>query len=134
MKKLQKRLLIVFGILLFSVISANAQTGGGKAVRVKFARGAVSAKYKGTVSHSSDVYILTAKPGQTLTIKIGGTGEGSFHIGTVPAGSKNSDDYTPISSEDLKSYTYKIETKDDVAILVGAIRGSANYILIITVK
>lgn len=128
-----KILLIAAFILLFS-FSNYGQTGGGKAVRVKFARGKSSAVYTGTVSHSSDAYFLSAKRGQTLTIKIGGSGEPAFHLGTVPKGSKNSDDYAAINSKDLKTLVYKIDTDDDIAILVGAIRGASSYSITITIK
>jgi hypothetical protein len=129
-----KNLVITAAVLAAFSISAYAQTGGGKSERVRFAKGAKSGTYAGTVSHSSDAYFLTAKRGQTLIVKITGSGEPAFHLGTVPPKSQNSNEYKPISSKDLKTYTYKINTDDDIAILVGAIRGSSSYKLTITIK
>ena len=90
--------------------------------------------YDGAVSHSSDAYFLSARRGQILTIKISGSGEPAFHLGTVPKGSANADSYTPISEKDLTTYRYKIATDLDLAILVGAIRGSSSYKLTIAIK
>lgn len=134
MKKLKQNALSVIALTLLFCTASFAQTGGGKAVRVKFAKGANSAVYTGTISHSSDAYYLTAKRGQTMTIKVSGTGEPAFHLGTVPRGSRNSDDYQPISEKDLKSYKYKVATDLDLAILVGTIRGSSSYKITITIK
>lgn len=129
----RKILLAITFTAIFSLFTFG-QSGGGKAVRVRFAKGASAAKYKGTASHSSDAYFLSAKRGQTLIVKISGSGEPAFHLGSVPRGSTNSQNYNSINSTDLKTLTYKINTDDDLAILVGAVRGSASYTLTITVK
>jgi hypothetical protein len=134
MKILKLNALSIIALTLLSCATAFAQTGGGKSVRVKFAKGASSAVYTGTVSHSSDAYFLSARRGQIITIKIGGSGDPAFHLGKVPKGSKDAADYESINGEDLKSLTYKINTDDDLAILVGAIRGSSSYKLTITIK
>lgn len=134
MKILKTKLLFIIVVLLLAASAVAAQTGGGKAVRVKFPKGASSAAYTGTISHSSDAYFLSARRGQTLTIKVTGSGEPALHLGTVPVGSRDSSRYQPITEDDLKTYTYKIATDLDLAILVGAIRGSSSYKLTITIK
>ena len=135
MKKLNLKFLsIAFILLLLFTAATFAQTGGGKGVRVKFKKGSNSATYAGTVSHSSDAYFLSVRRGQTLKIKISGSGEPAFHLGTVPKGSRNIEAYTPITEKDLTTYTYKIATDLDLAIPVGAIRGSSSYKLTITIK
>lgn len=134
MKILKLNALPIIALILLYCATALAQTGGGKAVRVKFAKGASSAVYSGTVSHSSDAYLLSARRGQTITIKIGGSGEPAFHFGKVPKGSRDAADYESINGKDLRSLTYKINTDDDLAILVGAIRGSSSYKITITIK
>ena len=134
MRKQVKDLLLVFTILVSFSFFAFGQTGGGKGVRVKFKKGANAAVYTGTVSHSSDAFFLSARRGQTIIIKIGGSGEPAFHLGKVPKGSKDAADYESINDKDLKSLTYKVSTDDDIAVLVGAIRGSSSYKLTITIK
>lgn len=134
MKKLKLNALSIIALMLLFCATALAQTGGGKAVRVKFAKGASSGIYTGTVSHSSDAFLLSVRRGQTITIKIGGTGEPAFHLGKVPKDSKDAADYESINDKDLKSLIYKINADGDLAVLVGAIRGSSSYKLTITIK
>lgn len=118
--------------LALLVIPARAQQS--KNIEVKFQKGQNSRTYQDAVSRTVDTYFLRAKRGQTLTVRISSPGNvARFHLGTVGRGARNPDKINHINDADLSSLTWKIDTDDDLAIPVGAIRGGTSYKLTISV-
>lgn len=106
--------------ILFS--NAFAQTDG---TRIKFLRGAASATVKGTVAKGGpDFYLVNAKAGQTMTVKV--TGKVSFGIDS-PAGRLTEDDGNTNWSEELSA-------DGDYKIKVFSSGGAQNYTLTVSIS
>jgi hypothetical protein len=122
--------LVTFVLLLSSVVPAAAQQES-KVIRVRFAKGATSRTYKGSVSHSTNTYVVKARKGQVMTVAVSSSdGEALFSISQQPA-----PDTDPVEiAADRKQWTSRLTNSGDYDISVGASRSVATYTLTITVK
>jgi len=128
------RRMILFTALLVA-LSGSSYAQESKNINVKFAKGKTSRTYSDAVARSVNTYYLRAKRGQTLIVKISSDGDvARFHIGKVRPGNRNENAIKFIDDGDLTTYTDKIDTDDEIAIPVGAIRGGTSYKLTITIK
>lgn len=122
-----KIFLAVFLIAASSVLS-NAQTGKRKTVR--FARGKSSIVLKGEVVRGTeDRYIVGAKAGQTMKVKITSL-EKNANFTVYFAGEQES----LSGSEEATNWTGKLSDDNDYVIIVAPSRGNATYTLTISVK
>lgn len=132
-----KKIIFALAMLALTFTATYAQTGVGKSRRVQFKKGARTVTMTGTISRTYDGYVLSARRGQSVVIKVTGKGAPNFSIGTVPAGtslSSISGKYKPkIWTPNLNSETYVVDSADDVAILVGSKPGT-SYRLTISIK
>ena len=130
------KLKITFLLLAFCVFSVSVfAQQASRNIEVKFRKGAISRTYSDNVSRSVNTYYLRARRGQTLTVKITSPGNiARFHVGTISPGSRDESDIKFIAEGDLTYYKYKINTDDEIAIPVGAIRNGSSYKLTITIK
>lgn len=117
-------------ILLLMPVLATAQQES-KVIRVKFATGATSRTYKGSVSHSVNIYLVRARKGQTMSITI--TSPNNRAVFSISQQLEPDTDPIEIVSE-RKRWTSRLDITGDYDISVGAERSVATYTLTITVK
>lgn len=124
------KLALAVSVLLIALISANAQQED-KTVRVRFKKGANSATYKDSVSHSVNTYIVHARKGQTIIVSISApSNNATFNVGTRY---ENAGDVVEIVNEQRK-WTGKADETGDYQISVLAARGSSSYAISISVR
>jgi hypothetical protein len=123
---------IIFPIVLIAVfslfsISTEAQTGITK--KVRFARGKSSIVVKGAIVRGTeDRYIVSAKKGQTMSVKISSL-EKNANFTVYFAGEQESLE----GSVEATKWTGKLSDDNNYVIVVGASRGNATYSLLIGV-
>ena len=117
-------------ILLLMPVLATAQQES-KVIRVKFATGATSRTYKGSVSHSVNTYLVRARKGQTMSITI--TSPNNRAVFSISQQLEPDTDPIEIAA-DQKRWTSRLDTTGDYDISVGAERDVATYSITITVK
>ena len=117
-KSLMKKLIIFTVILLsFFTVAASAQTK----VRVKFAKGASSARVKGFVKGYKYIdYLVRAKSGQTMSVKLNSPNAGcSFVI--FYSDLKNVE-----GAADVQQFTRNVDVDDDYIVRVLLPRSAAR--------
>ncbi len=120
-------LLLTIALVCTSVISAD-----GIRKRLKFAKGKSSAIVSGAVVRGDrDVYIVGAKAGQMMSVKITSTEKnGVFQIQS-PDGEYLQD---AGEEDDATSVTSDLPRTGDYEISVGGTRGNATYKLTVAIK
>lgn len=101
--------------------------------KVRFARGTSSATIRGAVIRGDlDRYYLSAKKGQTMTVKITSM-EKNAAFGIYFAGEQES---LPGAGEedDVTSWSGDLPADSEYVIVVGGTRGNASYTLKISIK
>ncbi len=126
---IRKLSLVTFILLLLPVLTTAQQES--KVIRVKFATGATSRTYKGSVSHSVNTYLVSARKGQRMSIMI--TSPNNRAVFSISQQLEPDTDPIEIATE-RKRWTSKLDTTGDYDISVGAERSVATYTLTITVK
>lgn len=125
-KSIFTAVLMTILFLLGSVVSA--QTGKTKTVR--FQRGKNSAVLKGAVVRGTqDRYIVGAKNGQTITVKVTSI-EKNANFTVYFSGEQES----LKDSEEATNWTGKLPADNNYVIVVAPTRGNATYTLTITIK
>lgn len=120
-------LLTVSMLTLASITSADGITK-----RVKFARGKHSATVSGSVIRGDrDTYIVGAKEGQMMTLKITSP-ENNAVFQVMDANGNYLQDAG--EADDATSLTSDLPWTGDYKIIVGGTRGNASYRLSITIK
>jgi hypothetical protein len=102
-----------------------------KVIRVRFAKGATSRTYKGSVSHSVNTYLVRARKGQTMSVTI--TSPNNRAVFSISRQLEPDTDPIEIVT-DQKMWTSRLDITGDYDISVGAERSVATYTLTITVK
>jgi hypothetical protein len=124
---------IIFSIVLiavFSLFSVSAEAQTGKTKKVRFARGKSSIVLKGAIVRGTeDRYIVPAKKGQTMSVKISSL-EKNANFTVYFAGEQESLE----GSTEATKWTGKLSDDNNYVILVGASRGNATYTLVIEVN
>ena len=127
-----KRLGLALLIMLFVLGSAGFAARDGITKRVRFAKGKSSATFSNAVIRGErDTYILGAKAGQRMTVRITALEDNAvFQIenphGEYMEGAGEEDDAT--------SVTVSLPDGGDYRIIVGGTRGNASYRLTVSIK
>lgn len=127
-----KRLGIAVFVVLFALGSNAFAIGDGITKRVRFAKGKSSVTLSNSVIRGDrDTYIIGAKAGQTMTVRIAAVEKNAvFQIerpdGTHLDGAGEMDDATSISTT--------LPDSGDYRIVVGGTRGNASYRLTISIR
>jgi hypothetical protein len=127
MNKIIKSLVFcVFAMLVFS-FAAFGQKGDIKEKRIKFARGRSSVTVKGYIADrlTTDLYLVRARAGQTLTVVFNSPRKDIDVCLHFP----DNRDYCG-----KRKYSFKIETDGDFEILVDGHRENISYTLTVSVK
>ena len=127
-----KRLGLVFLIILFVIGSSGHAARDGITKRVRFAKGKSSATFSNAVIRGDrDTYILGAKAGQKMTVRVTALeNNAAFQIenpdGEYMEGAGETDDAT--------SVTLSLPDSGDYKIIVGGTRGNASYKLTVSIR
>jgi hypothetical protein len=121
--------LTIFILLLLPVLATAQQES--KVIRVRFAKGATSRTYEGSVSHSTNTYLVKARKGQTMSIIV--SSPDNHAVFSISQQLEPDTDPIEIIS-DRKKWTSRLSTTGDYDISVGAERSVATYTITITVK
>lgn len=127
-----KRLGLGLFMLLFVLGSAGFAAPDGITKRVKFAKGKSSVTLSNSVIRGDrDTYILGAKAGQRMTVRITALeNNAAFEIegprGDYLEGAGEGDDATRI--------TVSLPASGDYRIIVGGTRGNASYRLTVSIR
>ena len=127
-----RRLGIAVFVVLFALGSSALAIGDGITKRVRFARGKSSVTLSNSVIRGDrDTYILGAKSGQKMTVRITAVEKNAvFQIerpdGSNLEGAGEMDDATSISTT--------LPNGGDYRIVVGGTRGNASYRLTISIR
>ncbi len=98
-----------------------------KPVRVNFDRGTTSKTIKNSVVRGTrDTYILGAKKGQQMNLKITSLENNAVFEVISPQGQ--------ILQEEVTNWNTKLPTNGDYQVIVGGTRGNANYELTVEIK
>jgi type II secretory pathway pseudopilin PulG len=127
-----KRLGLALLIVLFVIGSSGFATGDGITKRVRFAKGKSSATFSNAVIRGDrDTYILGAKAGQRMTVRVTALEDNAaFQIenpdGEYMEGAGETDDATSVS--------VTLPDSGDYRIIVGGTRGNASYRLTVSIR
>ena len=127
-----KRLGLGLFMLLFVLGSAGFAAPDGITKRVKFAKGKSSVTLSNSVIRGDrDTYILGAKAGQRMTVRITSLENNAVFQVENPDG-----EYMEGSGEgdDATSITVSLADSGDHRIIVGGTRGNAAYRLTVSIK
>jgi hypothetical protein len=119
--------------VMLILIVAGAALSAGIRKRVRFPKGSHSTTISGSVIRGEqDRYILGAKEGQTMTVRIKSVEDNAvFQI--YFAGEQESLDGAG-EGDDATSWSGKLPTTTDYVIVVGGTRGNASYKLEIKIE
>jgi hypothetical protein len=125
-----RRLLAIVFICVFAFSSISAQ---GVKRKVRFAKGASSITIREAVVRGDrDRYYISARAGQTMTVKITSTEKNAvfqiyFHgeEESLPGAG---------DGDDAMNWSGKLPIDNEYVIVVGGTRGNANYALTISIK
>ena len=126
------RIFLSFLLTISMLTIASITSADGITKRVKFARGKHSATVSGGVIRGDrDTYLVGAKEGQTMTLKI--TSPENNAVFQVMDAEGN---YLQDAGEedDATSLSGNLPLTGDYKIIVGGTRGNASYKLTITIK
>ena len=127
-----KRLGLALIVLVFVLGAVGFAARDGITKRIKFARGKSSATLSGSVIRGDrDTYILGAKAGQRMTVRIAALENNAvFQIegprGEYLEGAGEEDDATAV--------TVSLPDTGDYRIVVGGTRGNASYRLTVSIR
>src|SRR5436853_6120138 len=111
-------------ILLLTLASAAPAEGFRK--RIRFPRGTNSTTISGSVARGKqNRYIIGAKAGQTMTVRIRSTEDNAVFQIYFPGEQEALEGAG--EGDDAKSWTGKLAATTDYIIVVGASRGNASY-------
>ncbi|MDT7688040.1 MAG: hypothetical protein QOE46_799 [Acidobacteriota bacterium] len=123
---------LILCLFLSAVSPATAQQQD-KNVRVRFARGTTTRTYRGSISHSSDTYIVRARRGQTMSIAVTSPqNRARFNIITRES-SGESGDAVEVATEQ-RQWSQKLSAGGDYYLTVVAERSVSDYTLTISVN
>lgn len=126
------KFITTFLFLTIALSFASLTAADGIRKRIKFAKGKSAATVSGAVVRGdSDTYLVGAKAGQTMTVKVTSPENNAvFQIkdanGEYLQGAGETDDATSVTSD--------LPATGDYEIVVGGTRGNATYKLTVSVK
>ena len=127
-----RKLGVWFLIGLFAIGSFGFPSGDGVTKRIKFAKGKSAATISGAVIRGDrDTYILGARGGQSMTVKITSPENNAVFMIKAPHG-----EYFAGLGEgdDARDATVVLDDNGDYRIIVGGTRGNATYKLIVSIR
>lgn len=131
--KIAKLRIIGVIFLLIGALSFSAMVSAdGITKRIKFAKGRSSATVSGTVIRGDrDTYILGARAGQTMSVRITSLENNAVFQIEAPEGG-----YLDGAGEmnDAKSWNGKLPVSGDYRIVVGGTRGNASYKVNVSIR
>ena len=133
MRSNKSRIVGVFLILAVALSSAAAVTeADGVTRRIRFAKGKRSATVSNSVIRGDlDTYILGARAGQTMSVKITSLERNAvFQIETPGGGYLSGAGET----DDAMNWSGKLPEGGDYRIVVGGTRGNASYKLTVSIR
>ncbi len=119
-------------VLLLVCSLALLAHGDGITKRIRFAKGKFSATVSGAVIRGDrDTYILSARGGQTMTVRIKSAENNAVFQIKDPDGTflQNAGE-----ADDARSITVDLPFNGDYRIIVGGTRGNASYSLTVTIR
>ena len=119
--------------LFLSAFSPATAQQQDKQVRVRFARGTTTRTYRGSVSHSSNTYIVRARRGQTMTITITSSQNHALFNITTQEAVGEAGDAVEVATEQRR-WSQKLSAGGDYYVTVVAEHDVSDYALTITVK
>lgn len=128
---MRKKYIITLVAALALCLTAFA-SGDGVTKRIIFAKGKYSATVSGAVVRGDrDTYILGARGGQTMTVRIKSAENNAVFQIKDPDGTylQNAGE-----GEDARSLTVDLPFNGDYRIIVGGTRGNASYSLTVTIR
>lgn len=121
----------LISILVTALTSAALASGIKK--RIRFPRGANSVTISGSVVRGErDRYILGAKEGQTMTVRIRAAEDNAVFQIYLPGEQESLEGAG--ETDDAKSWSGKIPATTDYIIVVGASRGNTSYKLDVEIR
>ena len=129
---MHRKLGVWFLIGLFAVGSFGFPSVDGVTKRIKFAKGRSSATVSGAVIRGDrDTYILGARAGQSMTVKITSPENNAVFMIENPHG-----EYFAGLGEgdDARDATVVLDDSGDHRIIVGGTRGNATYRLTVSIR
>ena len=124
------RYLAIAFICTFTFTSVFAQ---GVKQKIHFARGSSSATMRGTVVRGdSDRYYLSAKKGQTMSVKITSEEDNAVFQIYLPG----EEEALPgaADGDDAKNWSGELPSDAEYVIVVGGTRGNASYTLKVSIE
>lgn len=102
--------------------------------RVRFARGTTARTYRGSISHSTNTYVVRARRGQTMTVSITSPQKlALFHVTTQEFIDGEYGDAINLATE-ARRWSLKLPTTADYYVAVVAERSVSDYTITIAVK
>lgn len=126
------RLFVSFILSILLLSFAIVTSADGVTKRVRFAKGKSSATLSGGVVRGDrDTYILGAKAGQTMSVKITSVENNAVFQIENPDGEylENAGD-----GDDAMNWRGSLADKGDYKIIVGGTRGNASYKLTVSIR
>lgn len=132
MKTKKFRVIGIFLMLAAALSFAAIVSADGITKRIKFAKGRSSTTISGTVIRGDrDTYILGARAGQRMTVRITSLENNAVFQIEAPDGS-----YLDGAGEmdDARSWSGRLPGSGDYRIVVGGTRGNASYKVTVSIK
>lgn len=128
-----KKSIRTFLVLLALVAFTSEATAEGIKKRVRFARGKNSTTLNGSVIRGDrDTYLLGAREGQTMTVRITSLEDNAVFQIYTPGGKATLEGAG--EGEDATEWTGEIPATGDYVIIVGGTRGNATYKLTVKIE
>jgi len=126
------RTFIFAGWLVLALSVAAFAQQASTSIPVKFGKNKTSKTLPGSVSHSANTYILAARKGQRLTVKITSRNGVSFNAGF---NNKEYGDFVELTTGRTGTWSWKLQVTTDYFVTVTGGRGSVGrYRITFTIK
>jgi predicted RNA-binding protein with TRAM domain len=123
---MNKRLIKTLIVMVALTVLASAASAEGLKKRVRFPRGSTSTVLKGGVIRGErDAYIVGARAGQTMTVRITSVEDNAVFQIYKPGGKVTLEGAG--ESQDATRWSGKLPASGDYTIFVGGTRGNASY-------
>ncbi len=122
----------VLWLILISSVGAVSMTAQQGVVgrRIKFNRGSTSASVEGAVVRGTrDTYIVVARRGQTVTVRLSSLEDNAVFDIDAPGGKVRLN-----KTDDTTNWKGRLPASGDYRISIGATRGNATYTLAVAIE
>lgn len=123
---LNRKSIKMFFVMVALIAMASAATAEGIRKRVRFPRGSTSTVLKNSVIRGDiDTYLLGARKGQTMTVRITSLEDNAVFLIYKPGGKEALEGAG--EGEDAMEWSGELPATGDYVIEVGGTRGNATY-------